>query len=93
METFRHIRSWSFELLSSLPEAAWERKGIHAERGEMSLLDMLGIYARHAEKHADNRDRLPVERDECVLHPDPGAVSGAVFCTRGEITRGPGGDA
>jgi hypothetical protein len=53
METFRHIRSWTFELLSSLPEAAWSRTGMHAERGEMSLLEMLRIYARHAEKHSD----------------------------------------
>ena len=53
METFRHIRSWTYDLLSSLPEAAWNRTCVHAERGEMSLLDVLRIYARHAEKHSD----------------------------------------
>ncbi len=53
METFRHIRAWTYDLISSLPESAFERKGVHAERGEMSLLDMLRIYAKHAEKHSD----------------------------------------
>jgi hypothetical protein len=53
METFRQIRAWSYELLSSLPESAFERKGMHTERGEMTLRDWLAIYARHAEKHAE----------------------------------------
>jgi hypothetical protein len=58
METFRHIRAWNYDLLSGLPEAAFERVGIHQERGELSLLAMLGIYARHAEKHAEQIRRV-----------------------------------
>jgi hypothetical protein len=53
METFRQIRAWTHELLASIPESAFQRKGIHSERGEMTLLDLLAIYARHAEKHAE----------------------------------------
>jgi hypothetical protein len=53
METFRHIRAWTYDLISNLPEPAFQRTGIHAERGEISLLDMVRLYARHAEKHAD----------------------------------------
>ena len=53
METFRQIRAWTYELLSSLPENAFERKAMHAEKGEMTLADLLGVYARHAEKHAE----------------------------------------
>ena len=53
MEMFRQIRAWTYELLSGLPESAFERTGIHAERGEWTLRDMLAIYARHAEKHAE----------------------------------------
>ncbi|MCC7175228.1 MAG: DinB family protein [Bryobacterales bacterium] len=53
LEMFRQIRAWSYELLSSLPESAFDRKCLHPERGEMSLKDWLAIYARHAEKHAE----------------------------------------
>lgn len=58
METFRHIRAWNYDLLNSLPPEAFERKGIHQERGELTLLAMLGIYARHAEKHAGQIRRV-----------------------------------
>jgi hypothetical protein len=58
METFRHIRAWNYDLLHSLPEAAFERTGIHQERGELTLLALLGIYARHAEKHAEQIRRV-----------------------------------
>jgi len=53
LEMYRQIRAWTYELLSGLPESAFERNGIHSERGEMTLKEMLGIYARHAEKHAE----------------------------------------
>ena len=52
LETFRHIRGLNYELLQSLPEEAFQRQGIHSERGPVTLLDMLRLYARHAEKHA-----------------------------------------
>jgi hypothetical protein len=38
-------------LLETLPEAAWARKGIHFRRGEMTLDDLLSIYAHHGENH------------------------------------------
>lgn len=52
IETFRIIRAENYELLKSLPEPAFERVGIHSERGETTLLDWLRIYTNHPEKHA-----------------------------------------
>ena len=53
LEMFRRLRQENYELLKELPEAAFARKGIHSERGPMTVLDWLVIYARHAEKHTE----------------------------------------
>src|SRR3974390_799887 len=52
LETFRRIRAESHELLKDLPAEAFERKGIHSERGAVTLLDLVHGYAEHAEHHA-----------------------------------------
>jgi hypothetical protein len=52
LETFRHIRNENYELLKSLPEASYSRTAIHTVRGTLTLLDLLRIYAEHAENHA-----------------------------------------
>ena len=51
LETFRRVRSDTYELLKDLPEEAYSRKGTHTEHGEMTLLDLLKTYAEHAEGH------------------------------------------
>lgn len=51
LETFRRIRAENWELLKDLPESAFERIGLHSERGPLTLLALLRIYAEHAEKH------------------------------------------
>lgn len=51
VETFRRIRTENFELIKDLPEPAWERAGLHSERGRITLLELLRIYAEHAENH------------------------------------------
>ena len=38
--------------LDALPEAAWSRKGVHPELGEVSLDDLLEIYSGHGAHHA-----------------------------------------
>lgn len=45
-----HERWVSF--LSTLPEDAWQRKGNHPERGEMTLDDFLNMYSAHGTRHA-----------------------------------------
>jgi len=38
--------------LSALPETAWSRRGMHPERGEVSMDDLLDIYSHHGHNHA-----------------------------------------
>ncbi len=52
IESFRRIRTENYELLKELPESAYGRAGTHSERGSLTLLDLLRIYAEHAESHA-----------------------------------------
>ncbi|HOL72063.1 MAG TPA: DinB family protein [Bryobacteraceae bacterium] len=52
LETFRRLRAENWELLKDLPESAFERKATHSERGTITLLDLLKIYAAHPEAHA-----------------------------------------
>jgi hypothetical protein len=61
LESFRRIRAENHELLKALPESAFERKGVHAERGPLSLRQLLDNYADHAESHARQMQAI---RDE-----------------------------
>ena len=45
-------------LLRSLPEAAWSRTAHHPENGEMTLDDILRLYARHGSTHAAQIEAL-----------------------------------
>jgi hypothetical protein len=51
LETFRRIRSENYELLAGMAEEIFTRKGMHSERGPISLLELVRLYADHAEKH------------------------------------------
>jgi uncharacterized damage-inducible protein DinB len=42
---------WS-AFLDSVPESAWSRRAMHPERGEVTLDDLLDIYADHGAHHA-----------------------------------------
>ena len=52
LETFRRIRGENHELFKSVPEEAYSRQGTHSFKGAMTLLDLLKMYAEHAEGHA-----------------------------------------
>jgi len=52
LETMRQLRADNFQLLSGLPPEAFSRTATHVRRGPMTLLDMLRLFAEHAEKHA-----------------------------------------
>jgi len=52
LETFRRTRGENYELLKELTESTFQRKGTHSEQGPVTLLDLLQIYAEHAEQHA-----------------------------------------
>jgi DinB superfamily len=51
LESFRRTRAENYELLKDLPEETFARSGQHTERGNVTLLDLLRIFAEHAEKH------------------------------------------
>ncbi len=53
LETFRLLRAENHELLKNLPEAAFERQGVHSERGPVTLLDQLRTHVQHVEKHSE----------------------------------------
>src|SRR5215210_6417531 len=38
--------------LDLLPDEAWSRRGMHPERGDVSIDDLLNIYAEHGAHHA-----------------------------------------
>ena len=61
LESFRRVRAENYELLKSLPESAFERTGVHAERGPLTLRQLLEGYAEHAESHARQMQAI---RDE-----------------------------
>jgi hypothetical protein len=61
LESFRRVRAENYELLKELPEAAFERKGVHSERGPLTLRQLLEGFADHAESHAR---QLQAIRDE-----------------------------
>jgi hypothetical protein len=52
LETFRRNRAENYELLKPLPETAFERAGVHSERGPLTVRTLLQTYADHAESHA-----------------------------------------
>ncbi len=52
LETFRRIRAENYELLKELPEVAFERAGVHSERGPLTLKQLVQLVAEHAESHA-----------------------------------------
>ena len=52
LETMRQLRGDNYELLKDLPEETYSRTGNHLKRGVMSLLDLLRLFAEHAEAHA-----------------------------------------
>jgi DinB superfamily len=52
LDTMRHLRADNYQLLKDLPPETYSRTGNHLKRGTMSLLDLLRLFAEHAENHA-----------------------------------------
>lgn len=66
LELFRRLRAENYELVSSLPDAAFARTANHSEFGPLTLESIVETYAKHAESHArqirDLRERFKAER-------------------------------
>jgi hypothetical protein len=52
LDHFRRLRADNYELLKDLPEEAFTRIGTHSVRGPLTLLEIVEMYAHHAESHA-----------------------------------------
>ena len=50
--TIHTLRAWNRDWLNSIPETTWERKGMHAVRGEFSFKRLLALSTWHIEYHA-----------------------------------------
>jgi hypothetical protein len=50
-EVFRLNRRITAELLRRLPDTAFARTGLHTERGEVSLENLLETYTQHVDHH------------------------------------------
>ncbi len=58
LEQFRILRSLNLRFLTGLPDQAFERVGIHSERGEERLDHMVRLYAGHDLVHLRQLDRI-----------------------------------
>jgi hypothetical protein len=74
LETMRQLRADNYQLLKDLPAETFSRTGNHLRRGTMSLLDMLRLFAEHAEKHAvqirELRSQYKAARTKVAAHSD-----------------------
>ncbi len=65
LDRFDVARGWNLTLLDRLPDAALDRVGVHAERGEESVRHMIRLYAGHDLVHvAQVRRILSAHRTE-----------------------------
>lgn len=53
LELFKLLRQSSAALLHQLPATTWERTGLHAENGPMSLYTVFQTYLNHGEVHLE----------------------------------------
>ncbi len=52
LETLRHLRAETYELLRGAPETAFDRSGAHSTFGPKTLHKLVEDYATHVETHA-----------------------------------------
>ena len=57
LQAFRMRRDESLKFLRGLKVEQWERGGIHATRGHMSIKDFVGLMAWHDDNHLDQLKR------------------------------------
>jgi len=51
-DLFRLNRLHTGEVLRALPDAAFQRSGIHNQRGRVTLAEMVALYVHHMDHHA-----------------------------------------
>jgi hypothetical protein len=61
LDAFRALRTSTAAMLRTLPDSAWSNTGVHEERGEVSLIDLVRLNAEHVEKHAQQISNIRAE--------------------------------
>lgn len=61
---FKTLRKHQTALLKSLPDELFQKRGLHQERGELTLAELVANAANHAETHLRQIERLKRELDE-----------------------------
>jgi hypothetical protein len=61
LEMFRRLRADTYDLLKGLPETAFERTGVHAERGTVTVKAFVDSYSGHTESHAGQIQQIREE--------------------------------
>ena len=46
-------RAHAVDILNEVPDADWNRVGVHSQRGEMSLTDLLALTTNHRKEHIE----------------------------------------
>jgi len=62
MEILRGLHTRICSLLAGLKEDDWSRKAMHEERGEMTIDELLLLYANHGEKHMGHINKLKSDK-------------------------------
>jgi hypothetical protein len=68
LELFKWLRASSYAILRSLPEPVWQQAILHPERGNLTLEQLLDIYANHVPKHINQMKRI---YEQWRLRPQP----------------------
>jgi hypothetical protein len=53
LDLFEANRRFTVRWLRTLPNEAFERVGVHTQRGKVSLLQIVQVYAHHVDHHLD----------------------------------------
>lgn len=58
LQLFGALRSSTAALLRTIPQDAWERVGIHAENGRMTVYDLFNTYLEHGNAHLHQIEQI-----------------------------------
>jgi DinB superfamily len=58
LQLFTALRASTAALLRLLPEDAWQRIALHAERGELNVIDIFNTYVEHGEVHLQQIEQI-----------------------------------
>jgi len=72
LETFRMLRFGNYELLKDQPAEVFERTGTHTKRGPLTLLQLLRMFAEHAENHVKQIQFVRAAYKQQRAKPAPG---------------------